>query len=73
MNTILITSATSEWTFSAVKRINTYLLSSFTFKCSQRAYGKLGYNFKAQGFVEKHEERKRYFGNFLFLLNLLQQ
>ncbi len=54
MCTILITSATSERTFSTMKRINTYLRSSMTekrlnncllLKCSQRAYRKLGFNF----------------------------
>ncbi len=80
MCTIPITSATSERTFSTMKRINTYLRSSMTEKCLNNclflnAHKELTENLDiiliAEEFVEKHE-RKRYFGNFLFLFNLLQ-
>ncbi len=73
MCTIPITSATSERTFSTMKRINTYLRSSMTEKRLNNclllnAHKELTENLDliliAKEFVEKLDERKRYFGNF---------
>ncbi len=68
MCTIPITSATSERTFSTMKRINTYLRSSMTEKCLNNclllnAHKELTENLDliliAEEFVEKLDERKK--------------
>ncbi len=70
MCTIPITSATSERTFLAMKRINTYLHSSMTEKRLNNCLllnahtENLDLILIAEEFVEKLDERKRYFGNF---------
>ncbi len=74
---IPISSVTSERTFSTMKIINTYLRSSMTEKRLNNclllnAHKELTENLDliliAEEFVEKLDERKRYFGNFYFCL-----
>ena len=71
--TVPITSATSERTFSALRRLLTYMRSSMTEKrlnnclllhIHKELTNSLDLISIAKEFIGRHDERKKYFGNF---------